>query len=261
MAKWSHREDIVMYDVILFGGTTEGRELADFLVLKGIPSLVCVATEYGEQLLSCEQPVDVLTGRLDEYDMGALFSKESPRLVIDATHPYASEVSTNLKLACSASGARYERVSRQACDIDGCRCFTDMDSLVRWLDGTSGVIFSTLGAKEARALTAVSDFEQRVFMRMLPSPEGIADCIEMGYPASHLYCMQGPFSEELNQALFKETSASILVTKESGSNGGFEEKIEAARQCGMHIAVLTRPEKNEGCTVEETKTMIVEVCA
>lgn len=250
-----------MYDVILFGGTTEGRELAGFLAEENIPALVSVATGYGEQLLACKPPVNISSGRMDRNDMYALFYSQRPRLVIDATHPYATEVSANISVSCTKAGIRLVRVLREASSTDGCRCFSGLGSLVEWLNTTEGVIFSALGAQEAAALTAVAGFRERIILRMLPSAHSLAACMELGYPVKHLLCMQGPFSEAFNRALFLETGASILATKEAGKYSGFGEKINAAKSCGMEIAVLSRPPEITGITPEEAKALIREVCS
>jgi precorrin-6x reductase len=248
-----------MCDVVLFGGTTEGRLLAEFLSARKILSLVCVATEYGSALLHCEPPVTVRAGKLDREAMGALLAKERPRLTMDATHPYAAEVSENLRAVCGQAGLRYVRILRETAECDGCRHFGDMASLVEWLDGTQGIIFAATGAKEAKALTHLADFASRIWLRMLPSPEMIAACVEMGYPAGRLICMQGPFSRELNAAMFRETGAAVLVTKESGKTGGFEEKLAAAGDCGMITAILSRPPEPGGVSLGEAKSLIGEV--
>jgi precorrin-6x reductase len=249
-----------MYDVIVFGGTTEGRELAEFLAAGKVPALVCVATEYGGKLLSCRAPVRVRSGRLDRAEIAELLAAGRPKLVVDATHPYAALISENLRCACASKGLRYVRVLRERAACGGENRFADMDELVAWLNGTEGIVFAATGAKEARALTGVRDYAARVYLRILPSPEGIAACAQMGYPMSHLICMQGPFSEEMNIAMFREVSAAVLVTKESGKNGGFPEKLSAANKCGMKTAVLTRPAETSGLTPDEAKAVIAKVC-
>ena len=65
--------------------------------------------------------------------------------------------------------------------------------------------------------------------------------------------MQGPFSVELNYALLRTVQAGWLVTKEAGKRGGFAEKIEAARQCGVSVVVIRRPVHEEGISLEEAK--------
>ena len=90
--------------VILFAGTTEGRVLANWLDDQpGIIGIVCVATEYGAELLTEEMPLKHLKvhcGRLDEDEIEAFLKKTGTDLVIDATHPYAQVVTANIRKAC-----------------------------------------------------------------------------------------------------------------------------------------------------------------
>ncbi len=247
-----------MADVILFGGTTEGRELAVLLRKKNIPALVCVATEYGESLLDTGDSAAVRSGRLDQAGMIMLIRAEAPCCVIDATHPYAAEAGQNIRVACEKTGVRYIRVLRESAGDTDCIEFADMEALTIWLNHTNGTVFSSLGAKEAAQLTAVMDYRERVWLRILPLPDGLSACLNAGFPASHIICMQGPFSQELNAAMFRATGASILLTKESGVAGGFPEKLTAARKCGMTVAVLARPCIEDGLKLGELMQRIEE---
>ncbi len=247
-----------MADVLLFGGTAEGRELAEALRERGVPALVSVATEYGESLLEPGGGLRVRRGALDEGGMAALMAQEAPRAVIDATHPYAEEVSRNLRAACGSAGIKYLRVVRERAAGEGFTPFGSLEELIPWLDGRPGVIFSTLGAKEAAALAAVPGAFDRVWLRVLPRLESLAACLDAGFPAKHIICMQGPFSEELNAAMFKAAGADILVTKETGAAGGFPEKLAAAKRCGMSTAVIVRPKDEHGVTVSVLKKLIEE---
>lgn len=83
-----------MFDVVLFGGTDEGHKIADFLKHNGINYVVCVATEYGSEVIENE---NVIVGRMDDKEMSDFFIKNSVKLVIDATHPYAENVTENIK--------------------------------------------------------------------------------------------------------------------------------------------------------------------
>ena len=84
-----------MKRVLIYGGTTEGRRLAEKLAEAGIPSLVLVATEYGEQMMTPGEKsgrIQVLQGRLTAAEMAALYEREQPAVIVDATHPYAEAV-------------------------------------------------------------------------------------------------------------------------------------------------------------------------
>jgi precorrin-6x reductase len=245
-------------EIILFGGTTEGRELCELLGKKRVETLICVATEYGEALLAPFDTLRVHTGRLDKAAMESLLEAEKPRLVIDATHPYAATVSDNICAACEKAGVKRLRLLREALDSDGCVTFLRMEELIGWLNERCGTVFSTLGAKEAAALAAVEGYKERVWLRILPDAAGLSSCLAAGFSARRIICMQGPFSKELNAAMFREAGAAILLTKESGAAGGYIEKLEAARECGMLAAVLSRPREETGLTLAALTKLIEE---
>ena len=216
-----------MHEIVLFGGTTEGRILTEFLSQNRIPAIVCVATEYGEKVLEYEKPVIVRSGKLKPDPMRKLFQDEETKIVFDATHPYATNISKNIRKICKEENIEYVPVLREAIEIeDAYKCFS-MEELIDCLNETEGLIFSSMGAKEAESLTKVDNFKERVYLRMLPSPEGMKSCIDLGYPMKNLCGMQGPFSKEFNIAQFREVGANILITKESGNAGGFLEKTDA----------------------------------
>lgn len=262
-----------MSEIVLFGGTSEGRELCELLGKKRIETLMCVATEYGEALLPSFDTLRVHTGRLDKEAMENLLKAEKPRLVIDATHPYAAAVSDNICAACEKAGIKRLRLFRETPDggrrtafpLDGgCVTFPRMETfpcmkdLIGWLNKRRGTVFSTLGAKEAVALAAAEGSKERVWLRILPDAAGLSACLAAGFSAQRIICMQGPFSKELNAAMFREAGADILLTKESGTAGGYLEKLEAARECGMTAAVLARPREENGLTLSALMKLIEE---
>ena len=107
-----------MHKIVLFGGTTEGRILTEFLSQNKIPSIVCVATEYGEKVLEYEPPVIVQPKRLKPDPMRKLFEEEQTEFVFDATHPYATEISKHIKEICDEQGIEYIRVLRESVEIE-----------------------------------------------------------------------------------------------------------------------------------------------
>ena len=64
--------------------------------------------------------------------------------------------------------------------------------------------------------------------------------MDLGYPPARLICMQGPFSADLNAAMFKETGARYVVTKNSGHTGGFQEKLKGAERTGATVIIIER---------------------
>ncbi|MBU9736490.1 precorrin-6A reductase [Diplocloster agilis] len=257
------------YKVILFGGTSEGRELCGYLKAQGIPSLICVATPYGEEVIReipgiPEVPgmLDVRTGRLDMEEMRELFLREQPMLVVDATHPYAGAVTQNIRTACMNAGISYRRLLRPAqAEARAAHIIhaADTDRAAQILAGSEGNILVTTGSKELKPLCAIPNYEERLYVRVLPAPEVLEDCHACGIKGRHLIAMQGPFSEELNYALIREFDIRWLLTKESGKPGGFQEKIRAAERAGIRVLLIDRPAQESGYFLEEMKIQIGEL--
>ncbi|WP_455715193.1 precorrin-6A reductase [Anaerosporobacter sp.] len=249
-----------MKRILLFAGTTEGRILAEYLNTLKIATHACVATEYGEHLLLNLDYVETTSARLTVDDMIALINQESFSAVIDATHPYATLVSTNIQSACKATDASYYRVIRESSELlteDSSMVFMEsVDEAVAYLKDTAGNIFVTTGSKELYKYTHLPDFKNRIYTRILSSPSVVKECYELGFQGKHLICMQGPFSTELNYAMLIHTNAKYLVTKESGLPGGFAQKVEAAKQAGVTCVIIGRPQDVKGYTLDEMKGII-----
>lgn len=250
-----------MSKILIFAGTTEGRLLAEFLKRQKVPAYVCVATEYGGQLLEENSYLQVSHSRLDETQMRQLILEEDIHLTVDATHPYAVEVSANIRKACEEAGCEYIRLLRssvQTGEEDEMVCVESVEAAVEFLKETEGNILVTTGSKELHKYTAIPEFEERVFARVLSTPEVARHCADLGFTGKHLICMQGPFSEELNTALLKQFGARWMVTKEAGKNGGYEEKIRAARNAGAKVVLIGRPVKESGLSLEEVIRTLIQ---
>lgn len=248
-----------MYRICVFAGTTEGRELLAFLSAQPVSVTACVATEYGENLLTPSENLRVSAKRLTEAEMEALFLSERFQLVVDATHPYASEVTENIAAACAATGTEYLRLLRSGSLAPEDGVFTeDISQAAAYLNTGSGNILLTTGSKELKKFVPIRDFESRVYARVLPMEESLRLCREAGLSSSHILAMQGPFSKEMNLAMLKSVGAKYLVTKDSGTAGGFEEKIAAAREAGAKLVVIGRPPQREGLDFSQTVSLLCQ---
>lgn len=248
-----------MCKIVIFAGTTEGRELAQFLSRHQIEAHVCAATGYGGELVRMEH-CTVHSRRMDAAQMRALFQElGSDVLVVDATHPYAAEASANIRRACEGC-ASYLRLLRESgkADEDGAVLVQSVQDAVDFLANTSGNILVTTGSKELFRFTSLPDFRERVYARVLSTPEAADSCAKLGFVGKHLICMQGPFSEELNTAMLKQFDAKWLVTKESGKSGGFAEKMAAAKKAGARVVLIGRPVKESGMSPAEVRAYLIE---
>ncbi len=242
-----------MYDILLFAGTTEGRTIAE--QLKGTGKKVCVftATEYGESLIDGGDGVAVESGRLTTEEMEERMNASADALVIDATHPYAAIVTENIRIACEHTGHSYLRVLREGSreKLADAVYVDSPAAAAAYLSGTEGNVLLTTGSKELHYFTAVPEYKERLYARVLSLPSVAASCAELGFQGQHLICMQGPFSKEMNIALLHMTGAKFLVTKDTGVTGGYPEKVEAAHELGVQLVIIGRPLEEEGVSVEE----------
>lgn len=235
--------------LLIFSGTSEGHALCRFLSAHGGTATAFVATAYGEQVQESLAGITVHTGRLTAAQMAERM--DAGTLVVDATHPYAREVSENLRAACRASGAEYARLVRPALPHEGVVTVRDTAEAVRWLNAHPGRVLLTTGSKELEAYTAVTDYRTRLFPRVLPTASVLQKCEALGFAGAQIIAMQGPFSHEMNVALIERTGAEILVTKDTGGAGGFAEKLSAACETGAQVLVIARPDETGGRTLDE----------
>ena len=247
--------------VIVFAGTTEGRLLCEFLEDMEISTLAYVATEYGEEVMaylkSSREKLKVVSGRLDETQMEEIFSEEKPDMVIDATHPYAVEVTKNIRTACEKKKLQYYRLVRESQSVEDVIWVKSVEDAVEYLNRNTGNIFLTTGSKELEAFTKVKDYRDRMTIRVLPSVEVLQKCLDLGFSSNHIIAMQGPFTEEVNCAMMLQCESVFMVTKDSGETGGFIEKIAGARGAGVTSVVIARPREEEGYTLEEMREMFL----
>ena len=244
--------------VIIFAGTTEGRTISEYLASCKVPVTACVATEYGETLLTENEYLKVHAGRMDQEEIAAFIREKGAELVIDATHPYAAVVSENVEAACEREQVDYVRLIRgsSAESVDQAVLVGSMDEAVEYLKKTEGNILATTGSKELFKYTQIPGFEKRVFARVLSTGEVAAACEKLGFVGKNLICMQGPFSEALNIAMLHQFDCKYLVTKETGKAGGFEEKLHAAKAAGATLVLVGRPPEQKGYSYDEVLEMM-----
>jgi len=242
--------------ILVFAGTYEGRKLCEYLSQKDVKLSACVATDYGKDMLSNVKNIHIYSERLNEAAIEDLLQQKGFNIVIDATHPYAKEVSQNIQSACTKAKTEYIRLLRdeyKSSDIDA---VSDTMSAVEYLKNTVGNVLITTGSKELSMYCSIPDYRDRLFVRVLPSPEILEQCNQLGFKGKHLIGMQGPFSHDLNVAMLKQFNCSYLVTKNTGRAGGFDEKLSAAQETGTKILLIDRPLKETGYSLDEVIDLI-----
>ncbi len=248
-----------MNQIILFAGTTEGRLLSEKLCRKGRRHIVCVATSYGGEVLRDDPCVTVRQGRMDEEKMREMFTELRPSFVVDATHPFAREATKTIKKACGSAGVPYLRLKRECGETpDGAQIFffPSHEACAKAIADIPGRILLTTGSRDLGVYAAKEALKSRLYVRVLPSAESMEECRRNGIAGAQILAMQGPFTREMNRAVLDAWGIGCLVTKQSGAAGGFEEKIDAARDKGIPVCVIGREIEEEGDTFCEICTKL-----
>ena len=244
----------------LIAGTSEGRKLIKALESSNVEIIASVATEYGASIIEQQQNLKVIAERMNLAAMTAFIENNRPDCVVDATHPYAVIVTKTIKEACEATNCQYLRLLRQESSTEGCIEVDSYQEAVEFLNDVKGNIFLTTGSNNLDFFTKLADYQNRVTVRILPMQNSLEKALQLGYKPTNIICMQGPFSEELNTAMFNSTNAKFIVTKDSGNTGGFEEKKNAAVAAGATLIVIKREPEHEGIDFAAILAKIDELC-
>ena len=228
----------------VFSGTRDGNALATELAKQGYPVVVSTATEYGGELAVKYCPgVSVWSGRPGVEARRQALVRSQARMLVDATHPYAQQMSEqlmSLSRTLDIPYLRYERPSTHATGV-GELCDSIANAAQRAI-ALGRRIFVATGSKDLAVFLQAPDAAAREwFVRVTPEPQFIQRAIDLGVPRSHICAMQGPFSQAFNTALWCDWQIDCVVTKDSGDVGGYRDKVAATQALGIPLLVVKRP--------------------
>ena len=220
----------------IIGGTKDSRNIVDRLVGREI--IVSTATEYGKKLL---KGINVVSEPMEQIEMQEFIKSNKVGLVLDASHPYAVNVSQNAILASKSQKVPYLRFERDMLSYEDGIKFTSMDDMTEYIKELEGKILVTLGSNNLGCFKDMGNLGN-IYFRMLPVKESLEKAEKSGILPKQIIAIQGPFSKEFNKAIYKNYDIKYVVTKESGATGGELEKITAAAECGVKPVILSRPQ-------------------
>ena len=230
--------------IFVAAGTQDGRELAGFLLEKGQSVTASVVSRYGEELLSRYPGIVINDRPLDEAALAEYCRAHGVAVFVDASHPYAANISENAMRACRACGIPYIRYERQSAPLDyeKAHYVANYEEAAKVAADLGRNIFLTTGSHNLKAFTEAPALKKCVLTaRVLPAPEVIEECTALGFRPSHIVALQGPFSEALNEELYKKYEADVVVTKNGGTVGGADTKFAAAMKLGLPLVIVERP--------------------
>jgi len=236
--------------ILVLAGTSDGRLIVQTLAEKGKEVLACAATPYGAALLEGCGAAEVSGRRLSGEEIGRLIDDKNVDLLVDATHPYAQEISSLALKVCREKNIRYIRYQRppsRVLESPLIHYAGSYESAAQKAAALGRVIFLATGSKTLGIFVAEAQRRGcRVIVRLLPDPKELDKCFQLGLTPADVVAMQGPFSQELNAALLRHYKAEVLVTKDGGTPGGMEEKLNAALETGIPVVIVERPDVLSG---------------
>jgi len=214
--------------ILVFGGTTEGRKAVE--VMEEAGTTYFYSTKTGEQDITLHhgQRID---GALDEEAMLAFCREQDIRLIVDAAHPFASQLHQTIAQVSETlhiPAIRYERI------------YPERDPKITWIDDYSQIphdihsLLATTGVQSIAKLKPLEAEGIRIYYRILNRESSIALALKQGISPEQLCYYEDPKDIPVE--------ADAILLKESGLSGGFPEKVEAAQKRGMRIIALKRPE-------------------
>lgn len=227
----------------MIGGTSESVELANAIAKLRIPCTVTVTTVAAETLYPKTPNFRVRVGCLDTTEIEEFLRQEKIVAILDASHPYAVEIS---RIAIAAGNSReipYLRFERRAVKGESGAEVIYLDSFHSLVEGNylnQQRVLLTVGYQ---ALPLFQDWHDRaiLFARILPSVKSLAGAIASGFTSDRIIALRPPVTAELEKALWRYWHISLVVTKASGVAGGEDVKRMVAAELGIPLVVINRP--------------------
>jgi precorrin-6A/cobalt-precorrin-6A reductase len=233
----------------LIGGTSESREIARAIAPFNIPIIITVTTSEAiklyEQIVIDYPLVKVWVGILKDQNIQEFYHQQKFGKIIDASHPYATEIS---QLAINFSHnhqipyLRYERspVNMAETAEENIIYLENFTELINGEYLTNQRVFLTTGYK---TLHLFQSWQERatLFTRILPNINTLQVALNFGFTPDRIVAIRPPISAELETALWQHWQISLVVTKASGQAGGEQQKRAIARQLKIPVIIIQRP--------------------
>ena len=244
--------------ILLLGGTTEARDLAARLAARA--DLTVTLSLAGRTLDPAPQPVPVRSGGFGGVDGLADYLKtQDIDLIVDATHPFARQITANARAASETADVPLLRLERLGWDqVDGDR-WTRVASVAEAVDALGEVprrVFLAIGRQEAKAFDAAP--QHHYLVRSVDPVDPPLAAPNVGYILA-----RGPFAVEAEVELLRGHGIDIVVAKNSGGEATYG-KIVAARILGLPVVLIERNVENDATraeTVEDALPLIDHLLA
>ena len=222
-----------MSNLLILGGTTEANALAKAVAEQGIAAVYSYA---GRVEKPRPQPLPIRVGGFGGPDGLATFIRENAFThVVDATHPFAAQMSRNAIRACHETLIPLVALTRQMWvpqPGDTWHHVQDIAAAVDALAGEPQRVFLAVGRMHLEVFAAQS--QHNYLLRLVDEPDGLP------LPNAHVVVARGPFTESGDRALMQRHGTQLVVSRNAGGTGA-RAKLDAARALGLPVLMIDRP--------------------
>jgi precorrin-6A/cobalt-precorrin-6A reductase len=246
--------------ILVLGGTTEANQITKELLKNNLEVTVSCSTSNGKEIAQSRAKnnrMKVITGEMNDKALVKLIKTNNFKAVIDATHPFAELITENAIKACKAATVpyyRYERKPFQVKENSFVHVCSNYEEASNTAFNLGKNIFLTIGVKNINKFTEKADsLKKEIFARVLNQESSIAKCLEAGVKKENIIACKGPFSVTQNINHFNKYRSDVVVSKDSGINGGLSEKIGACKELKIPAILVKRPsfQKNAIFEIDE----------
>jgi precorrin-6A/cobalt-precorrin-6A reductase len=227
--------------ILVLGGTTEARSVAAAFGERGVDFVSSRTTDYRLP----DETGPRVRRRFDDGSLAQFLRDRGIDLIVDATHPFAEEISRCALRVSKETGVPLLRFARPPLSLPPSETIIRVGSIegaVETAKRIRGRLLLTTGVRSLSAFVAgLPGRLDDLVVRVLPHSASLAECERLNILPANIVAMQGPFDERFNRYLINRYRAEALVSKESGREGGLEEKLRACRETGITLVLISPP--------------------
>ncbi len=222
----------------LIGGTRTSANVAQALAARDYPYVVTVTTAQAQRLYHL-LPGTVVVTTLTLHTISAFLAAWSIHQIIDASHPFAVEISQLAMATAQHYQLQYLRFERPRVELDpAAELVPEMNTVLQATYFQGQRVLLTVGVKALPAFQSWA-LEGPVWARILPSSQTLAE--SYGFPAHQLILGRPPFTAKSETELWTQYAFDRVITKASGQDGGLDIKQAVALKLGIRLTIIDRP--------------------
>ncbi len=205
--------------VWLIGGTVDSRSITKMLIDNGLACVVTVTTAEAKNLYPVNPLLTVRIGRLTPEEIPAFLGRENIQAIVDASHPFASQISATVTAIAPGQKIPYLRFERPPLPLGkNVVEVSDLETLLKEKYLHNQRVLLTLGARWLDHFQPIQN-QATLFARILPYPQALATAIAAGFTSERLIALRPPVSTSLEKALWQQWAIDMVITKASGARG------------------------------------------